>query len=171
MDQSFRWQREDKVIALSASQNHESVVCLFESFVMTFQRPIIVSFDDFSKAASQLPAMKRPPGGKLGGFIPTDTLLSKDREGLMVETSVISTYVPASRPWIIQLSINSKLLVERCQTLKQIGATGKEIEIAVKEDQLILKFNTTTFSLPTLWIEEDPQPHTPMTKRMDRLRK
>ena len=138
---------------------------------MSFQQPIIVAFDDFSKAVAQLPAMKRPPGGKLGGFIPSDTLLSKDREGLMVETSVMSTYVPASRPWIIQVSIHSKLLVERCQTLKQIGATGKEIEIAIKDGQLLLKFNTTTFSLPTLWIEEDPQPHTPMTKRMDRLRK
>lgn len=138
---------------------------------MTFQQPISVKFDEFSKAASLLPAMKRPPGGKLGGFIPSDTLLSKDREGLLVETSVVSTYVPASRPWIIQVSINSKLLVERCQTLKQIGAGGNEIEIAIKEDQLILKFNTTIFSLPTLWIEEDPQPHTPVTKRMDRLRK
>lgn len=138
---------------------------------MTFQRPIEVSFDEFFKAVGQLPSMKRPPGGKKAGFIPSDTLLSKDREGLMVETSVISTYVPASRPWVIQVSIDAKLLLERCQTLKQIGAVGGQIEIAIGEDQLMLKFKSTTFSLPTLWIEEDPQPHTPITKRMDRLRR
>jgi hypothetical protein len=138
---------------------------------MTFQMPIEVSFDDFAKAVAQLPSMKRPPGGKKGGVIPTDTLLSKDREGLMVETSVISTYVPASRPWIIQASINAKLLLERCKTLKQIGASGGIIEISIKDAQLVLKFKTTIFSLPTLWIEEDPQPHTPITKRIERLRK
>ena len=138
---------------------------------MTFQKSIEVSFDEFLTAVAQLPSMKRPPGGKKGGFIPTDTLLSKDREGLMVETSVISTYVPASSPRKIQVSINAKLLLDRCKTLKQIGAAGGVIEIAIKDDQLTLKFNTTTFALPTLWIEEDPQPHTPVTKRMDRLRR
>ena len=137
---------------------------------MSFQPSIEVSFNEFYKAASQLPGMKRPPGGNRGGHIPTDTLLTKDREGLMVETSVVSTYVPASKPWKIQASINAKLLLERCKTLKGIGAENNLIQIGINENTLILKFKTTTFSLPTLWIDEDPQYYTAMIKRMDRLR-
>lgn len=137
---------------------------------MSFQSPIEVSFNEFYMAAAQLPGMKRAPGGRKGGHIPTDTLLTKDREGLMVETSVISTYVPANKPWKIQVSVDAKLLVERCKTLKQIGAENELIEIGITENNLFLKFKTTTFSLPTLWIDEDPQYYTAMVKRMDRLR-
>ena len=137
---------------------------------MTSQSPIEVDFNEFYKAAAQLPGMKRAPGGKKGGHIPTDTLLTKDREGLMVETSVISTYVPANKPWKIQVSVDAKLLFERCKTLKLIGAENEMIEIGVKEKELLIKFKTTAFSLPTLWIDEDPQYYTAMVKRMDRLR-
>jgi len=137
---------------------------------MSFQTPIEVNFNEFYNAVAQLPGMKRAPGGKKGGHIPTDTLLTKDREGLMVETSVISTYVPANKPWKIQVSVDAKLLLERCKTLKQIGAENELIEISLKENNLLLKFKTTTFSLPTLWVDEDPQYYTAMVKRMDRLR-
>ena len=137
---------------------------------MAFQSPIEVSFDEFYKAVAQLPVMKRAPGGKKGGHIPTDTLLTKDREGLMVETSVISTYVPANKPWKIQVSVDAKLLLERCRTLEQIGAKKDVIEIGIKDKDLLLKFKTTTFSLPTLWVDGDPQYYTAMVKRMDRLR-
>ncbi len=138
---------------------------------MTFQSQIEISFNEFYKAVAQLPTMKRAPGGKKGGYIPTDTLLTKDREGLMVETSVISTYVPANKPWKIQVSVDAKLLLERCKTLKLIGAENEIIEIGVKEKELLIKFKTTAFSLPTLWIDEDPQYYTAMVKRMDRLRR
>jgi hypothetical protein len=137
---------------------------------MSFQKPIEVNFNEFYKAVVQLPGMKRAPGGKKGGHIPTDTLLTKDREGLMVETSVISTYVPANKPWQIQVSVDAKLLLERCRTLEQIGAKNELIEIGIKDKDLLLKFKTTTFSLPTLWVDEDPQYYTAMVKRMDRLR-
>ena len=137
---------------------------------MSFQSSIEVSFDEFYIAAAQLPDMKRVPGGKKGGHIPSDTLLTKDREGLMVETSVISTYVPANKPWKIQVSVDAKLLLERCKILKQIGAENELIEISLKENNLLLKFKTTTFSLPTLWVDEDPQYYTAMVKRMDSLR-
>ena len=137
---------------------------------MSFQKPIEVNFNEFYKAVAQLPGMKRAPGGKKGGHIPTDTLLTKDREGLMVETSVISTYVPANKPWQIQVSVDAKLLLERCRTLEQIGAKNEIIEIGIKDKDLLLKFKTTTFSLPTLWVDEDPQYYTAMVKRMDRLR-
>ena len=137
---------------------------------MSFQKPIEVNFNEFYKAVVQLPGMKRAPGGKKGGHIPTDTLLTKDREGLMVETSVISTYVPANKPWQIQVSVDAKLLLERCRTLEQIGAKNELIEIGIKDKDLLLKFKTTTFSLPTLWVDEDPQYDTAMVKRMDRSR-
>ena len=137
---------------------------------MSLQKPIEVNFNEFYKAVVQLPGMKRAPGGKKGGHIPTDTLLTKDREGLMVETSVISTYVPANKPWQIQVSVDAKLLLERCRTLEQIGAKNELIEIGIKDKDLLLKFKTTTFSLPTLWVDEDPQYYTAMVKRMDRLR-
>jgi len=137
---------------------------------MSFQKPIEVNFNEFFKAVAQMPGMKRAPGGKKGGHIPTDTLLTKDREGLMVETSVISTYVPANKPWQIQVSVDAKLLLERCRTLEQIGAKNELIEIGINKKDLLLKFKTTTFSLPTLWVDEDPQYYTAMVKRMDRLR-
>ena len=119
-----------------------------------YQEPTEILFDDLTAAASQLPKMKRPPAGSKA-TIPTDTLLSPDRNGMMVETSVISTFVPANRPWRITASVDAKKLVELCKTIKKIGAVGQMIEISVQERDMWFKFRTTKFSIPTLWVKTE----------------
>ena len=92
--------------------------------MMMHQGPTEILFDDLAAAASQLPKMNRAPAGSKGS-IPSDTLLSPDHEGLMVETSVISTFIPANKPWRITASVDAKKLVEVCKTIKKIGAAGE----------------------------------------------
>jgi hypothetical protein len=110
-----------------------------------------VSFDDFVFAVSQLPRMKRAPRGSTGN-IPTDTLLSAHENGIMVETSIVSSLVHADRPWALNLSIDAKKLVEVCETFRKLGAVGQTIDVAVDGRKLNMKFRTTTVSIPTLWV-------------------
>jgi hypothetical protein len=121
-------------------------------FMTMHQAPTKILFDDLAAAASQLPKMKRAPAGSRG-IIPSDTLLSPDREGLLVETSVISTFIPADEPWQITASVDARKLVAICKTIKEIGAAGEMIEISVEEREMWFKFRTTKFSIPTLWVK------------------
>jgi hypothetical protein len=110
-----------------------------------------VPFDDFVFAVSQLARMKRVPRGSTGN-IPTDTLLSAHENGIMVETSIVSSLVNADRPWALNLSVDAKKLTEVCETLRKLGAVGQTIHVAVDGGKLNLKFRTTTISIPTLWV-------------------
>lgn len=119
---------------------------------MTTQSPILVKFDDFKVAVEQIPKMKRSPAGAKG-VIPTDTILSPDHGGIVVDTPVVGTFVEASGPWTITASVDARKLIELCERIKKLGATGQKIEISNIERDLWLRFNTTKFSIPTLWIK------------------
>lgn len=119
---------------------------------MNNQKPIEVDLNELIKAVSQLPKMKRAPMGSKG-VIPSDTLLSPDSDGLLVETSVISTFVQSSEPWGVKVSVDAKRLIEMCDRLKRIGASGKPIELSLQDRELWFRFEGTRFSLPTLWVE------------------
>jgi hypothetical protein len=118
------------------------------------QAPTEILFGDFAAAASRLPKMKRAPTGSKG-TIPSDTLLSPDREGLVVQTSVVSTFIHTNKPWRITASVDAKKLVEICKTIRKIGAEGETIEISVEGREMWFKFRTTRFSIPTLWVEAE----------------
>ncbi len=120
---------------------------------MFSQSPILVDFDKFKFAAEQIPLMKRAPAGAKG-LIPTDTLLSPVHAGVIIETPTISTFVEGSGSWIVTVSVDARKLIDLCQRIKKIGATGNEIELFTKERDLWIKFNTTKFSIPTLYIEQ-----------------
>ena len=119
---------------------------------MQSQTQIRIQFDEFAKAASFLPKMKRaPPGARAS--IPSDTLLTADTAGVVVETFALSSLVVADKPWNYNVSVDSKKLVGICDTLKKLGATGEEIEIDVRERSLWLAFRSTKISLPTIWVK------------------
>ena len=111
-----------------------------------------VGFDDFATAASQLPKMKRAPRGT-SGSIPSDTLLSANADGMMVETAVVSTLVNANRAWMSNVSVDTKKLLELCAALKKLGASGEEIEISLDERHVWFTFRTTKLSIFTLWVK------------------
>jgi hypothetical protein len=56
---------------------------------MSSQTQIRVRFDEFATAASVLPQMKRAPRGA-SASIPSDTLLTADAAGVVVETFALS---------------------------------------------------------------------------------
>jgi hypothetical protein len=109
-----------------------------------------VQFDDFAASASKL--MRRGPRGSRAS-IPADTLLSSHDDGIMVETSVLSSLVNSDRSWRSNLSVDAKKLVEVCKNFTKLGAAGQAIEVSVEKRQLCLKFRTTRISIPTLWIK------------------
>lgn len=119
---------------------------------MSSQSQIRVQFDDFATAVSQLPKMKRAPRS-VAGSIPSDTLLTADREGVLVETSALSSLVNSDKPWTFNASVNAKRLIEVCSGLKRIGAARQAIDVDIQDRYLWLSFGTTKVSLPTLWVK------------------
>jgi hypothetical protein len=119
---------------------------------MPTQSPIFVNFDEFKTAVEQIPKMKRSPAGAKG-VIPTDTILTPDHAGVVVETPAIETFVHGSGPWKVSVSVDARKLIELCDRIKKIGATGNQIELSLKERDLWIRYNTTKFSLPTLWVK------------------
>jgi hypothetical protein len=119
---------------------------------MITQLPIFVNFDEFKTAVEQIPKMKRSPAGARG-VIPTDTILTPDDAGVVVETPAIGTFVHGSAPWKVTVSVDARKLIELCERIKKIGATGNQIELSLKERDLWFRYNTTKFSLPTLWVK------------------
>lgn len=84
--------------------------------------------------------------------LPKDTLLSAHGEGILVETSVVSSLVNSDRSWSVNASVDAKRLIEVCGALRRLGAAGQGIEVSVEQRQLWLKFRTTKISIPTLWV-------------------
>jgi hypothetical protein len=119
---------------------------------MPSQSQICVQFDEFVTAASALTKMKRGPRGS-SASIPSDTLLTADKDGVMVETAVLSSLVVADKPWGFNVSVDAKKLVGVCDTLKKLGATGGKVEIDVADRNLWFTFRTTKISMPTLWVK------------------
>jgi hypothetical protein len=111
-----------------------------------------VRFDEFAAAASRLLKMKRAPRGSKGS-IPSDTLLSAHGEGILVETSVVSSLVNSDRPWNVNVSVDAKRLIEVCEVFQKLGAAGHGIEVSIEMQKLCLKFRTTKISIPTLSVE------------------
>lgn len=112
---------------------------------------VAVGFDDFAEAASLVPKLRRAPRGAKG-LIPTDTLLSADPEGIVVETAAVSSLVKADKAWMFNASVDSRRLLEVCKTLKSLGANGETIKVDIQERQLWLTFRTTKICIPTLWV-------------------
>jgi len=82
--------------------------------------PIQVKYDDFAAAVSRLPRMRPSLRGKTR-TVPNDTLLTPDREGIMVETPAVSSLVLANIPWTLNVSVDARKLVTACNNLKKSG--------------------------------------------------
>jgi hypothetical protein len=119
---------------------------------MSSQTQIRVRFDEFATAASVLPQMKRAPRGA-SASIPSDTLLTADAAGVVVETFALSSLVNADKAWAFNVSVNAKKLVGICDTLKKLGAGGNEVDLDLKDRSLWFAFRTTKISMPTLWVK------------------
>lgn len=97
--------------------------------------------------------MKRAPRGASAN-IPSDTLLTSDHDGVMIETAAMSSLVNADVAWTFDVSVDAKKLVGMCGTLKKLGAEGEEVEIDVIDHNLWFTFRTTRVSMPTIWVKQ-----------------
>ena len=118
---------------------------------MSSRTLVDLQFDDFLAASSHSPKGKRVRGAV--AQVPSDILLSADPEGILVETFALSTLVPANKAWIFNASVDAKKLMNLCSTLKKLGAAGQLIQADIVGRDLVLIFEKTRFSLPTVWVK------------------
>ena len=71
----------------------------------------------------------------------------------MVETFALSTLVPADKGWMLNASVDAQKLISLCTTLKKLGSAGQAIQVDIVGRDLILTFQKTRLSLPTLWVK------------------
>lgn len=119
------------------------------STVQLSHPPVEVSAREFRDAASKLPGARRPRGS----VVPRDTRLMPGEGGIMVETPVMSSLVPASRTWRMVVSVDARRLLQVCESFKKIEALKSpddRFAISVENGQLKVKFRTTAVSIPLL---------------------
>jgi len=118
---------------------------------MTTSTQVSVDFDDFLDASSYSPRNKGVAGAR--SDIPKDILLTADPDGILVETYSLSKLVIADKSWTINASVDATKLINICKTIKKLGASGDSISIDIVGRDLILKYKTTSLSIPTVWVK------------------
>lgn len=118
---------------------------------MASRTQIQIQFDEFESACTHSSKGIRVRGAN--AQIPSDTLLSADPEGILVETFALSTLVVANKGWIFSASVDAKKLIKLCGVMKKLGAKGQSVYADISGRDFVLTFGTTRLSLPTLWIK------------------
>jgi hypothetical protein len=113
---------------------------------MTGSRTAIeIDFNEFFEACNHAPKGKRIKGAK--SFVPSDILLTADREGIFVETYSLSTLVLSKRPWTFRVSVDAVKLINLLNVMIKMGAKGSQITLDVEGDQLVAFLNKTKYLL------------------------
>ena len=108
-----------------------------------------VSLAEFEAAVRRMPKGKTPSGVKAS--IPIDTILSPDPLGVLVETPIMSSLVPATLPWPVVVSVDAWKLVALCDTHKKLRTTQTDrLVIGHENNSFFMMAGNTKLSLPVI---------------------